>query len=139
MDQAIAQKTWILRNWSFSYIGFGKSKLNIHWILWFIVIRTYYVRFFSYRNKTTCLEIMIMDRYIIQIMFQDVYNPGHFARAILLTSSEGNTENLSNNPAITSSMIIPCTNTKAIKHGLNTDNLSNFLLFIFHFSKYKII
>ena len=133
MDQAIAQKTWILRNWSFSYIGFGKSKLNsstfqVYGLLWI-----YYVRFFSYRNKTTCLEIMIMDRYIIQIMFQDVYNPGHFARAILLTSSEGNTENLSNNPAITSSMIIPCTNTKAIKHGLNTHNLSNFLLFSLFF------
>ena len=34
-------------------------------------------------------------------------------------SSEGNTDNLSNNPAITSSIIIPCTNIKAIKHGLN--------------------
>ena len=73
-----------------------------------------------------------MDWHIIQIMFQDVHNPGHFARAILLTSSEGNTDNLSNDPAITSSMIISCTNTKAIKHGLNTDNLSNFLL-VFYF------
>ena len=48
-------------------------------------------------------------------------------------SSEWNTENLSNDPAITSSIIIPCTNTKAIKHGLNNDNLSNFLLFFYFF------
>ena len=74
-----------------------------------------------------------MDWHIIQIMFQDVHNPGHFARAILLKSSEGNTDNLSNDPAITRSIKIPCTNTKAIKHGLNTHNLSNFLLFSLFF------
>ena len=60
-----------------------------------------------------------MDWHIIQIMFQDVHYPGHFTMATLLTSSEGNTDNLSNDPAITSSIIIPCTNIKAIKHGLN--------------------
>ena len=37
---------------------------------WFIVIRIHYVRFFYYRNKTTCLGIMIMDWNIIQIMFR---------------------------------------------------------------------
>ena len=59
----------------------------------------------------------MMDWHIIKIMFQDVHYPGHSARTTLLTSSEGNTDNLSNDPAITSSIIIPCANTKAIKHG----------------------